>query len=72
MTATKVRLTRARRKALFRRALKAAGLTAQDWIGQQGVSRGHFYEVLAGDRISAPLTAKIDAFIALHSQEKAA
>lgn len=54
---------RERRKA-FRVALALAGKN-QDWFAAQAkVSPGSLSLVLSGRRVSAPLTAKIDAFIA--------
>lgn len=68
MTNTTVPLSRRARKSRFLRALKAAGLNVEAWAIEQGVSRGHAYEVLNGNRVSAPLTAAMDAFIAEHSR----
>lgn len=67
MTRTTVPLSRRARKARFLRALKAAGLNVEAWAAEQGVSRGHAYEVLNGNRVSAPLTTAMDAFIAEHT-----
>lgn len=38
-------------------------MTARDWCDQEKVTETHLYAVLKGDRQSAKLTAKIDAFI---------
>lgn len=62
-----VALRKLSRKAGFVAALAEAGMTAgafADEIGQ--VSRRHLYRVLDDPSQSAPLTAKIDAFIRLH------
>lgn len=55
------------RKAGFAAALAEAGMTATRFakdIG--GVSRRQLYRVLDDPKNSAPLTAKIDAFIKKH------
>lgn len=55
-------LATARRRAKFRRALAAAGMTQSDFARQAGVTKGHLSLVLNGHRPSPPLTAKIVAF----------
>lgn len=55
-----------RRKTRFLRALEAAGQSQNAWAKERGVSKGHLSLVLSGDRPSASLTDKIDAFIAEH------
>jgi hypothetical protein len=52
------------RKRAFRTALALADTTMKAWAAEQGVSLPHLYLVLMGQRVSAPLNAKIDAFIA--------
>lgn len=64
MTKTIMTLSRRARKTRFLRALKRAGLNVEQWADLHGKSRGHCYEVLKGSRVSAPLTAAMDAFIA--------
>ena len=55
------------RKALFAAALVEAGTTANRWADEiGGVSSTQLYRTLADPRNSAPLTAKIDAFIRKH------
>lgn len=53
------------RKAGFAAALVEAGMTAGRWCREVGgVSRTQLYRTLDDEAQSAPLTAKIDAFIA--------
>lgn len=52
------------RKARFESALKLVGLNQTSWAEANGVALTHLNEFLNGKRVSAPLTAKIDAFIA--------
>lgn len=54
------------RKAQFRAACAYAGTTAKAWCEQRGITRGHLYAVLSGERESASLLADIDAFITEH------
>lgn len=52
------------RKALFAAALVEAGMTAPDFAERiGGVSNSQLHRTLKEPRSSAPLTAKIDAFI---------
>ena len=52
------------RKQLFLAALNIADLTQEQWAEDAGVTYFHLYLVLKGERESAPLVEKIDAFIA--------
>lgn len=52
------------RKKLFKASLALAGITAIEFAKAQKVTTTHLYEVLAGNRVSRPLNAEIDAFIA--------
>lgn len=52
------------RKARFESALKLVGLTQASWGEANSVPKTHLNEFLNGKRVSAPLTEKIDAFIA--------
>ena len=55
------------RKALFAAALVEAGTSANRWADEVGgVSSSHLYRTLDDPKLSAPLTAKIDAFIRKH------
>lgn len=55
------------RKALFAAALVEAGMTAPQFASEiGGVSNTQLHRTLKDPKNSAPLTAKIDAFIALH------
>ena len=55
------------RKALFAAALVEAGMTALEFADQIGnVSPTQLHRTLKDPKQSAPLTAKIDAFIAKH------
>lgn len=55
------------RKAKFAAALKEAGITAEAFARDIGkVSTTQLYRTLKNPMNSAPLTAKIDAFIAEH------
>jgi hypothetical protein len=58
-----VRVSRMSRKARFRAALGLAGTTETAWADANKVTRQHLYLVLKGERTSAPLIAKIEAFI---------
>lgn len=59
------------RRKQFRVALAMAGKN-QDWFAAQAeVSPGSLSLVLSGRRVSAPLTAKIDAFIAKQKRAEA-
>lgn len=51
------------RKAGFAAALVEAGVSASAFALEAGVSRRMLYRVLNDPKQSAPLTAKIDAFI---------
>lgn len=55
---------RATRKARFESALKLVGLTQTTWAEANGVALTHLNEFLNRRRVSAPLTEKIDAFVA--------
>jgi hypothetical protein len=55
---------RATRKARFESALKLVGLTQTSWAEANRVALTHLNEFLNGKRVSAPLTEKVDAFIA--------
>lgn len=52
------------RKASFVAALSQAGMTATAWADTTGVSKTMLYRTLRDPKQSAPLTAKIDQFIA--------
>lgn len=54
------------RKALFAAALVEAKMSAPAFAEQAGVSVSVLHRTLKGLMVSAPLTAKIDAFIAEH------
>lgn len=56
---------RATRKSRFAAALKLVGMTQKQWAQVQGnVSVTQLNEFLNGHRVSAPLTSKVDAFVA--------
>lgn len=55
-----------RRRGRFLKALASAGQSQNAWAKKNGVSKGHLSLVLSGDRESAALWEKIDAFIAEH------
>lgn len=59
------------RRKRFRAALALAGMTQEGFAGRKdvGVSPEHVSLVLYGRRVSAPLLAKIDSFIAKHLGE---
>lgn len=52
------------RKARFESALKLTGLTQTTWAEANRVALTHLNEFLNGKRVSAPLTEKVDRFIA--------
>lgn len=52
------------RKQRFAAALALAGLRQSDFADRNDVDPGHLSKVLNGDRESASLTEKVDAFIA--------
>lgn len=52
------------RKRRFLAALDLAGHTQTSWAAQEGITVTHLYLVLSGQRESARLLAKVDAFIA--------
>ena len=52
------------RKARFKAALALSGTTMSEWADRAGVVRQHVHQTLRYPEISAPLTEKIDAFIA--------
>lgn len=52
------------RKRQFRKALALAELTAAQWADKHGIGATYLSRFLAGQTVSAPLTAKVDAFIA--------
>lgn len=54
------------RKARFRAALALAGITAEEWAEQHGVTPGHLSRVLTGKRDSKGLLDKIDQFTRVH------
>ncbi len=54
------------RKARFRAALALAGLTAEQWADQQGITAGHLSMVLTGKRESRALMEKIEQFTEQH------
>jgi hypothetical protein len=55
------------RKELFLVAVQRSSLrTAAEFARSIGVSRTHLYRTLDNPRLSAPVTEKIDAFIAEH------
>lgn len=49
-------------EARFHAALKLARLNVSQWAKKSGYSRGHVYGVLAGDRASPELVAKMEEF----------
>lgn len=55
---------RVSRKARFESALKLVGLNQTSWAEANSIALTHLNEFLNGKRVSAPLTQKIDAFIA--------
>ena len=55
------------RKQLFRIALAAADLTAQEWAEREGTSESYLSRVVNGKRVSPSLEPKIDAFIRKHA-----
>lgn len=60
------------RKALFAAALVEAGMSAPEFADKiGGVSNSQLHRTLNGQTISAPLTAKIDAFIREHVGNRA-
>lgn len=54
------------RKALFAAALVEAGISAPQFAEQSGVSNSVLHRTLKGQMVSAPLMAKVDAFIREH------
>jgi hypothetical protein len=60
------------RKARFQAALALAGMTAEQWAENEGVTGGHLSNVLNEKRESGSLTEKVDAFIAKHLPEMSA
>lgn len=60
------------RKARFRAALALARMTETSWATEHNITRQHLYHVLKGERDSATLNAKIDAFIARQLGEETA
>ena len=55
------------RKELFLVAIhRSPYRSANAWARSQGITRTHLYAVLDGERDSATLTTKIDAFIRAH------
>ena len=54
------------RLAEFKAAAALAETTVVDWCEEEGVTPSHFYQVIKGHRSSAPLSTKIDRFIARH------
>lgn len=51
-----------RRKA-FKAALALEGTTAKEWCEAHGISRGHLYAVLRGERESGRLADRVEALI---------
>lgn len=60
------------RRARFKAALALADVTMKDWAAGEGVTLGHLYAVLNGERESMRLTGKVDEFIARHEATGAA
>lgn len=60
------KLTKSRRKALFRAALALTGLSAEQWAVANGVTGSAVSLNLNGLRSGSPLSEQIDAFIAEH------
>lgn len=60
------------RKALFGAAIALAETTVKAWAAEQNVTPQHLYHVLSGERESASLVEKVDAFIAQHLPQHAA
>lgn len=60
------------RKARFRAALALAGLTAEKWAAENGISTGHLSQVLSGKRDSRPTLEKIEAFTKKHVRQMVA
>lgn len=52
------------RKDALLAACRLSGQRVEDWATAQGVTKGHLYAVLRGERESQTLSDKIDAFIA--------
>lgn len=63
----------AHRKRQFGAALKLAGMTVNEWVARQNVTRQHLDYVLRDERKpSAELDEAISSFIAKHLPESAA
>jgi hypothetical protein len=60
------------RKREFKKALIDADMTAIEWARANDVTTTHVNRVIADPRQSAPLTAKIDAFIRAPKKPKLA
>lgn len=64
--------TRSRlRKKQFRAALALAEMTQEEWADKQEVDSSHLSRVLSGERESATLCEKVDAFITKYFPESA-
>lgn len=54
------------RNRQFRAALALAGMTGEQFAAKRGISFGHLWQVVRGNRTSPALEAEIDAFIKKH------
>lgn len=52
-----------RRDAQFKSALRRAGISRSQWCRDAGITRTHLARVLDNPKQSAPLIAKVRAFI---------
>lgn len=59
------------RKDRLRAACVQAGTTLEGFATHEGVTLGHLYMVLSGQRESARLSTAVDAFIAEHLPQRA-
>lgn len=59
-----MRPIRPSRKARFKAALALAGINQRDWAKTAGITRQHLNDTLNDKTVSAPLTQKVDDFIA--------
>lgn len=53
-----------RKSKRFKAALAMAGMSMTEWAKKEGITPGHVSQVLSGDRDSAVLMEKIEAFTA--------
>lgn len=64
--------THERRRKAFKVALAYAGATVTQFAAEQGVTPGHLYQVLRGDRDSRVLLEAVESYIAVHTPRRAA